>query len=277
MRPLKIDLKEHFDIVGSCPRCKEPLYAWKLRDGDYGVRRSLPACMNCHYGEMQKKEEYLIDTKHKESIKQLHINYMKQSSIVTDIGTWECTFDNYEPDNQETTIAKRKSIEFCRSYKQGNNKHLLLVGGVGVGKTHLAMSVLKEILEQSNYTKKCLFINYQELLNQLRYSMSDNQVKKLIVGGTMNEIKKADVLVIDDVGSNLGQVGKVKKASDYDTEIMTSITEARQNMATIYTTNLSSEQLKFSYGNRVLSRMLRNSKGYVVTFKETRDKRSMKK
>ena len=274
MQALKIDLADHFDIVGVCPHCNEPLYTWKLRDTDNGVRRSLPACMSCHYSEMQRKETYMIDTKHQESIKQLHVNYMRQSSIVTDSGSWNCTFDNYEPNNQETMIAKRKSVDFCTQYNQGSKKHLMLIGGVGVGKTHLAMSILKKILEQSHYTKKCLFINYQELLNQLRYSMSDEQVKKLIVGGTMNEIKKADVLVIDDVGSNLGQVGQVKKASDYDTEIMTSITESRQNLATVFTTNLSSEQIKYAYGNRVLSRMIRNSNGYLLTFKDTKDRRN---
>ena len=273
MQGLKIDLKEHFDIMGNCHHCGEPLYTWKLREEDGGVRRCLPACMNCNYREMTKKESFMIDNKHKETIKNWHINYMKQGSLVTDKALWDCNFDNYNVNNQETTIAKRKSVDFCNSFNRGEKNHIIFSGGVGVGKSHLSMSILKKILDQSFYSKKCLFINYQELLSQLRYSMSDEQVKKLIVGGTMNEIKKADVVVLDDIGSNLGQIGESKQATNYDNEIMTSLFEARQSLATVITTNLSAKELGHAYGKRVLSRILRTSEGYVITFKDTKDKR----
>jgi len=54
---------------------------------------------------------------------------------------------------------------------------------------------------------------------------------------------------------------------------LTAITEARENKATIFNTNLTSAQIKEAYGERILSRMMNNSNGLMFRFKNTSDKR----
>ena len=66
------------------------------------------------------------------------------------------------------------------------------------------MAATWEIIKQSNYDKKCLFISYRELLEQIKYSFNDEQLRKEIQGSLMKDIKTADLVVIDDLGSELG-------------------------------------------------------------------------
>ena len=80
--------------------------------------------------------------------------------------------------------------------------------GVGVGKSHLAIGCLNEILVKSNYSKKVLFVSYRELLEQLKFAMNDEEARKAITGVAMSEIKAADVVVLDDIGAELGDFNK---------------------------------------------------------------------
>lgn len=54
-------------------------------------------------------------------------------------------------------------------------------------------------------------------------------------------MKKADVLVLDDLGAELGIKNKV--STDFNNDILNRILEGRQNKATIFTTNFSGKQL----------------------------------
>ncbi|MDT2738302.1 ATP-binding protein, partial [Enterococcus pseudoavium] len=58
-------------------------------------------------------------------------------------------------------------------------------------------------------------------------------------------------------------------------DTLTGLLEARQNMATVVTTNLTAKELQEAYGERILSRILQNSQGFVVSMKTTKDKRLM--
>jgi DNA replication protein DnaC len=104
----------------------------------------------------------------------------------------------------------------------------------GVGKSHLAMSTAWEVLEKSNYDKRCLFISYAELLEQLKFAMKDEQARKTITGTLMAEIKSADLVVLDDLGAELGVKGN--DSTNFNNDTLNRIVEARQNKATVLTT-----------------------------------------
>ncbi|MDN6626644.1 MAG: ATP-binding protein, partial [Pisciglobus halotolerans] len=146
-------------------------------------------------------------------------------------------------------------------------------GKTGVGKSHLSMGILQEVLEKSNYDKKCLFINYRELLEQLKFAMNDEQVRKQITGVVMKDIKLADVVVIDDLGAELGSVENPTRATNFDLDTITSIMEARQDKATVITTNLTGKMISELYSDRIVSRIMDNSHGYTMSFKTSKDKR----
>ncbi len=150
---------------------------------------------------------------------------------------------------------------------------MILSGKSGVGKSHLAMSTAWEVLEKSNYDKRCLFISYAELLEQLKFAMNDEQARKEITGSLMAEIKSADLVVLDDLGAELGvkQIDDRNKSTNFNNDTLNRIVEARQNKATIFTTNLTGKEMSQAYGERILSRIMSNSQGFVMKIEGTSD------
>ncbi len=74
---------------------------------------------------------------------------------------------------------------------------LLLMGPCGVGKTHLAVAALKEIVLRGHGG---LFYDYRELLKEIQDSYSaESQSTEM---GVLEPVLKADILVLDDVGSS---------------------------------------------------------------------------
>lgn len=133
------------------------------------------------------------------------------------------------------------------------------------------MAAAWEVLKRSNYDKKILFIGLQEMLDQIKFSYNNPELRKTIEGSLIADIKTADLVIIDDIGSELGKDASDSRAFGINT--LNSFLDARQNLATIITTNLLGEELKKAYGTRTISRMFVNSDGFTMVFSQTADKR----
>ncbi|REC31319.1 hypothetical protein CF160_02165 [Enterococcus pseudoavium] len=260
-------------IVGDCPECNGPMRKWKNTNTD-GTERCAPVCTVCGHREMNKRNKLREQAMFDESKMKDALNRMKNTSIVTDKNIFTNHFENYKVTDQETSLAKEKSISWAKQIVNGDPVHAILTGSPGAGKTHLGMSILNFTLKKTSYLVTCSVVSYRELLEQLKFAMNDPEAQKQIQGALMTEIKRTDVVLIDDLGSELGKLEDNQKATPYDVDVITSLAEARLNKATIFTTNLSSKQLINAYGERVFSRIMNNAgKDYVLNFKETTDKR----
>ena len=93
--------------------------------------------------------------------------------------------------------------------------------------------------------------------------MNDEQARKEITGSLMAEIKSADFVVLDDLGAELGvkQFDDRNKSTNFNNDTLNRIVEARQNKATVFTTNLTGKELSQAYGERIVSRIMNHSKG----------------
>lgn len=90
----------------------------------------------------------------------------------------------------------------------------------------------------------------------------------------MKTIKECDLVVLDDVGAELGTIDTLEQARGFNYDLMSEITEARQNKNTIMTTNLTSKQLIQNYGDRIVSRLFsKSSRETMIAFKNTPDGR----
>jgi DNA replication protein DnaC len=77
------------------------------------------------------------------------------------------------------------------------NTGLLLLGPIGVGKTHLAVGVIRELIQQKAVS--CLFYDYRELLKQIQNSYNPEvQTTEL---GILRPVFDAEVLVLDELGA----------------------------------------------------------------------------
>ena len=74
---------------------------------------------------------------------------------------------------------------------------LLLIGDIGVGKTHLAVGIIKELILSKGIA--CLFYDYRELLKQIQNSYNDSV--KATELDVLRPVFETEVLVLDELGA----------------------------------------------------------------------------
>lgn len=273
-------------VDSECPSCGQIGTMWQWPSLPGKGSRGGPVCIACGLKEVKKKEfEKVVDmtiTSRKATV----MNKLKGGSLLTDKTIWNRNFDNFNVPDSETLLAKQKMMSWSEEISKGAKHHIILCGSTGTGKTHLAVSVLFDYLDRLDYTKeitkegkkvdygnKCLFVSYRELLEQLKFAMNDDQVRKEITGNLMKDIKKMEVVVIDDIGAELGDFSSNSTATNFNIDTLTSLTEARIGKATIFTSNLSSKQIYSAYGKRVFSRIVDGMGDRAIVFQDVKDKR----
>lgn len=255
---------------GKCPECNEPLYSWRTKNKD-GSERCKPTCMKCGYKSLRVQEDLQTERIYNDSLKARALDFFKGGSVISNQSLFDCTLEKFKVVDQETEIALEKAKSYVNAVLLNKPAHFVLTGKAGSGKSHLGMSVAWEVLKRTNYDKKILFISYHELLEQIRFSYNNADIRKVIEGSLIADIKTADLVILDDIGAELGK--GVSSSKDFGTSTLNSFLDARQNQATIITTNLSSEELVNAYGSRIVSRIFMNSEGYTIKFQKTADKR----
>jgi DNA replication protein DnaC len=126
--------------------------------------------------------------------------------------------------------AKLLAQGFVRDYPGSAEKGLLLMGPSGVGKTHLAVASLKELIRHGHGG---LFCDYRELLKEIQASY--NAASESTEMAVLEPVRTAEILVMDDVGAS--------KPSAWVLDIIGLVLNARYNerRTTILTTNYFDE------------------------------------
>ncbi len=236
-------------------------------------RGTEPFCIQCRKEKVEADD--LERAKQADWIEKRKSTYdwLLQRSIIADSTIKRATFKTYERMDKETTENAEKAFQIAKRYLAGETFNTVFNGKQGAGKTHLSHAILDYINENSEEPKKCLFISVDELFRILKAGISSRDFHQSDFFWIDKTIAEADFLVLDDLGSEVGSIDSDKTASEYITTRLYAIANARQGKSTIITTNLSSENLVRIYDRRLVSRLLANSKGNIIVFKETTDKR----
>lgn len=141
-----------------------------------------------------------------------------------------CTLASFVPDfsgpNPSLTNARWAVERFVEDYpfeKLG----MLLVGPVGVGKTHLAVGAIRQLICTKGLA--CLFCDYRELLKEIQNSYNPSvQATELEI---LRPVFEAEVLVLDELGA--------VKPTEWVWDTVSYILNSRYNekKTTIITTN----------------------------------------
>jgi DNA replication protein DnaC len=111
-----------------------------------------------------------------------------------------CTLQNFEIDFPQATHslseARLLSQDFVRDYPL-EKLGLLLIGPVGVGKTHLGVGIIQGLIRLKGC--QCLFCDYRELLKQIQNSYNPQvQATELQI---LQPVFDAEVLLLDELGA----------------------------------------------------------------------------
>lgn len=230
-----------------------------------------PFCPICASERTTETEKEMLEKETKKAYNR-NKQWLKRNSVLTNKNMLNMTFDNFEEVDEETERNKEMALDVSREIYKGSNSNRLIAGKFGTGKTHLAMAILNKLNEHQN--KKLVFVSFDELMRRIKanFNNPESPYREDVVVQMMTD---ADVLVVDDLGAEVGSVDRKSQASDYNIRVLNAVLSGRADKSTIFTTNLTMKDLRNMYDGRIMSRLLRGVKQEeLIIFTETTDKRT---
>ena len=147
----------------------------------------------------------------------------------------------------EQKQAMAKNLRTCQNYaadfQPGKSGNLLMIGGTGLGKTHLSLSIAREVLEKG-------YSVVYDAAGSLLHILEQEQFGRAEQKDTMGLLLECDLLILDDFGTE-------QDNSFYRSAIYTLFnSRVNSGKAMIVNTNLDHSEIQSRYGDRILSRLL---------------------
>jgi DNA replication protein DnaC len=112
----------------------------------------------------------------------------------------QCTLANFSPWTRSHEAVLEKVVRYCQGYPflgSDEGLGLLFTGSNGVGKTHLAAAVLRELAEHKGARGE--FWDFHELMREIKNSYdAETKTSELQV---LAPVVETDILVLDDLGA----------------------------------------------------------------------------
>lgn len=156
------------------------------------------------------------------------------------------SFEYYKGDAKALEQMKQNytaMYEYARSFELDRTRNLLLMGGTGMGKTHLSTAVAKEIIDRGfdvcYESAPNVFFDFEHE----RFARDDAERK-------CDRYFDSELLIIDDLGT--------ESVTQYSVACLYNVINTRINrgLSTIINTNLTPELLYKKYTDRIASRFL---------------------
>jgi len=143
------------------------------------------------------------------------------------------TFEGYQPIGLQNKKAFSRAKDFLEDFHATPTqpcRGLLFMGGPGLGKTHLVVSILKQIILEEEVDGK--FVDFFQLLSDIRHGYSHDQSEMSLIEPYL----KSKVLVIDELAKG--------RNNEWEQTILDQFISSRYNAAdkvTLFTTNYSDQ------------------------------------
>ncbi len=164
------------------------------------------------------------------------------------------TFDNFSLDYYCDTEENRRRMEqnlavakeFALHFAPGK-ENLLLMGGTGLGKTHISTAIARAVIEGGH---DVVYESVQTIFADFEYDRFRNAYSA--EPGRADRYLKAELLILDDLGAEFG--------SPFTVSCLYQLINTRsvKGLSTIVSTNLSARELMERYDSRLTSRFLGN-------------------
>lgn len=150
--------------------------------------------------------------------------------------------------NRSPREIMTNNYEYCRQYAEDfhvPNESIFMIGGTGLGKTHLSLSIAKKVIEQ-NYS--VVYGSVPDLFRKIERAHFDRN-SEASESEVINTLKDCDLLMLDDLGAEFD--------SQFNISCLYEILNSRLNFGrpTIVNTNLTGAELTKRYSERIASRL----------------------
>jgi DNA replication protein DnaC len=161
-----------------------------------------------------------------------------------------CLLTNFNALTDSQRSAKALARRFVEEYP-AISAGLLVTGPVGVGKTHLAVAILAELVDTK--AARAIFCDFTDLIDRIQATFSRNDESS---DDVLTPYREADLLVLDELGA--------RRPSDFTRDVLYGLLNTRynRNRITILTTNFGDqpekpggETLELRVGTAVRSRL----------------------
>lgn len=247
-------ISSDFQILGqrTCELCGSSVAVIQFRE------RKISECLNCDTHKLQKEIQDQVD--HQERNK--HLTVFKKYSIIPD-DIKNARFSNYKPSDHSSKLeAKRAAMKFVQEFqeiKDSDQHSLLFQGPYGLGKSHLAHAITKEL---TNKGFTAIYIDVPQLLQLFRDNIKKQNINE---NDLIKTISDCDLLILDDLGAEY--IKKENGKESWAVDKLFQVLSARNGKAKVITTNYGSQGLIEKYGThggRIVSRMMMGTK--VIKF-----------
>ncbi len=177
-----------------------------------------------------------------------------------------CEFSNFETHTDSQREAHRRATRLVDQFPVVD-RGLLFYGDIGVGKTHLAVALLKESVRRKG--ARAVFYETRDLLKLVRDTYNNDVAMSEL--DVLRPVMEADLLVLDDLGA--------EKKSPWVEETLGLVVNTRysERRATVFTTNLldidntEPNSIAFQLGLRIRSRLLEMCDWVKIDSHDTRE------
>lgn len=166
----------------------------------------------------------------------------------------EQRFDNFDLSYyQGDPVAARRMEQiltrmkqFAQGFEAEGSGNLVLFGGTGLGKTHLSSAVAGEVIRRGY---DVFYVSAVSLLSDFERERFGNSTGAE-TGENIQRYFQCDLLIIDDLGTEVN--------NQFTTSILYNLINTRLNkkVSTIINTNLTQEEFRKRYWDRITSRVL---------------------
>ena len=151
-----------------------------------------------------------------------------------------CSLESFDTGFRGADPSLAKALMVTRHFADNypletGGRGLLLTGSIGAGKTHLAVGLLRELIEQRGATG--IFYDYRDLLKQIQNSYNPQVATTELQ--ILRPVFEAEVLVLDELGA--------VKPTDWVWDTVAHVLNTRYNdkKTTLITTNYANLQAGF--------------------------------
>ena len=178
------------------------------------------------------------------------------------------SFENFSLDYYKSGGANYKNMElyfsslrsFAQNFSADTYKNFLLVGGTGLGKTHLSTAVAKTVIERGFDVLYVSAIDMFADFEQKQFGNGEDNTRRYF---------DCDLLIIDDLGTEL--------TNQFTVSCLYNVINSRINTAssTFINTNLSKKEIEAKYAERITSRLFGEYYPLVFTGVDIRKQKMM--